>query len=133
MCQEAEPSISEIIQDRLPLGSFFLSLPGHGGQLLSADTKKTSSSQARRWITSVLGSLATTLFLAPLSLSAHLFLRLQSSETPIPSTAGFLLPDGSWAVGYCPLIILLTAPVFSDLGLLPDPISRALGSSLHIL
>lgn len=133
MSQKAEPSISEIIRDRSPLGSFFLSLPGHGSQLWSARAEKTASSQARRGMTSVLGALATALFPAPLPLSAYLFLALQSSETPIPSTTGFLLPDGSWAVGYCPLITLLTAPVFSDLGLLPDPISRALRSSLQIL
>lgn len=133
MSQKAEPSISEIIRDTLPLGRVFLSLPGRSGQLLSAHTEKTSSSQARRGITSILGSLATTLFLAPPPLSAYLFLALQSSETPIPSMTGFLLPDGSWAVDYCPLITLLTAPVFSDLGLLSEPISRALGSSLHIL
>lgn len=73
MSQKAEPSISEIIRDRSPLGSFFLSLPGHGSQLRSARAEKTASSQARRGMTSVLGALATALFLAFICLYLHIY------------------------------------------------------------
>lgn len=88
-------------------------------------------------ITSVLQSPVTTLFLGPLSLFIHSWhsKALRPLNTNPPSLAP-CSQTTSWGCPWFPHI--LTRPVFTDLGLLPAPISKALNaafssSPLHIL